>query len=287
MMFASPLCVLLLTLALPQDPAAKPIELTGVARAARTAALSAPKGLVLAQRAELGATVEVGEVVATFVDTALALEARRAEVDLELERRALENREITYRRESESLEILRRSYDLVRGQIDSGRATQIELARLEIEVHAKETSILELEGAVAEARLRVARAELEVDLARVVLESTRLVAPFAGVISAVHLNPGERSGEGAVLELLDPARLRVYCEVAADQVAGIQKAGVARVQPIVEGASRGERSFEARVVLVEPALRATPPRVGLWLDLGDGVSGLWPGQACRVLITPR
>ncbi|MBL8899605.1 MAG: hypothetical protein JNM84_18385, partial [Planctomycetes bacterium] len=57
MMFATPLCAFVLALAVPQDPAAKPLELTGVARAAKAAALSAPKGLVLAQRAELGATV--------------------------------------------------------------------------------------------------------------------------------------------------------------------------------------------------------------------------------------
>ncbi|MBL8896163.1 MAG: HlyD family efflux transporter periplasmic adaptor subunit, partial [Planctomycetes bacterium] len=276
-----------LALAVPQDPAAKPLELTGVARAAKAAALSAPKGLVLAQRAELGATVEAGEVVASFVDTALALEARRAEVDLALEQRAQSRSEMSYRRESENLELLRRNFDLLRGQVDSGRVTQIEVLKLEVELQEKETEILALEGAIEEARLRVTRAEVELELARVALDATLLRAPFAGVVAAVHLQPGERSGEGPVLELIDLQRLRVYCEVPSDQIPGIQKAGIARVQPIVEGAPRGERSFEGRVVLVEPALRATPPRVGLWLDLGDGVSGLWPGQACRILIAPR
>jgi multidrug resistance efflux pump len=285
-MIATPLCALLFSLASPQDPAAKPVELMGIARAARTAALSAPKGLVLAQRAELGAVVEAGEIVATFVDTALVLEARRAEVDLALSRAAAENRGVSYRRESEALEILRRNFDLLRSQVAAGAASQLDVMKQELAMHEKETAILALEAAVEEAKLRVARAEFEVELARVALESTRLVAPFAGVVTAVHLQIGERSGEGPALELIDPQRLRLYCEAPSDQIAGIQKAGIARVFPSLD-ASRSERSLEGRVVLVESVLSGEARRVGFWLDLGDGVSGIWPGQWCRIVVIPR
>lgn len=270
-----------------QDPAPAPFECLGTVHPAHGAALAAREGLILVERSALGEAVEAGQIVATFADAEEALAVQRAELELRMAHSELRIREITYRRRSEALEIARRHYDSQKLLHDNGRLSGDEVIAAEMRVHDQETAVLELEAKIEEAKLRVSCLEMELEIARVVLQSMRLVAPFAGVVVAVGLEPGERSGEEPVIEILDTSRLRLRCEVPLASLAAVKKGGSARV--FADPGEKGKQgaSFEGRLLVIEPRL---DPKTGtgvVWLDLGEVSSVVMPGQSCRAVFAPR
>lgn len=73
---------------------------------------------------------------------------------------------------------------------------------------AEQSQIVQLETAVEQARISLQRAEHD-------LAEATLVAPFAGVVTAVHVQPGEQAN-GVLVELVDPSSLEVL--LAVDEV---------------------------------------------------------------------
>jgi multidrug efflux pump subunit AcrA (membrane-fusion protein) len=284
-----PLCctLSLLLAAPPQDPPAAPTPCVGVVRPARSAALSAPPGLVLRSCVEPGTAVEEGALLAEFDGERLLAENTRAESDVELARVELAWREMAYRRESEALEILRRNYDALRRSVEAGRATTELLQERELELHDRETAVLRQQSEITMARGRLIHAEAELELARLALRSTRVYAPFPGVVSAVLLAVGERSSEQPVLELVDLRRLYLVCDVLPGEVAAMRKLGTARIFASIEGPLPSTSAGEARLLRIEPLLLGESRRARLWLDLGEGRTELWPGQLCRALFAAR
>jgi multidrug efflux pump subunit AcrA (membrane-fusion protein) len=281
-------CALSLALvALPQDPPSTAPQCVGVVRPARSAALSAPPGLILRSCVEPGTAVEEGALLAEFEGERFLAENARAESDFELARVELAWREREYRRESEALEILRRNYDALRRSVEAGRATAELLQERELEMHDRETAVLRLQSEIEMARGRLMRAEAELELARMALRSTRLYAPFAGIVSAVLLAVGERSSEQSVLELVDLRRLYLVCDVLPNEVAAMRKLGTARVFASLEGPLPSTAAGEARLLRIEPLLLGESRRARIWLDLGEGRTELWPGQLCRALFAAR
>lgn len=104
---------------------------------------------------------------------------------------------------------------------------------------------------VAAAKLRAAEAELVV--ARKALGDAVLVAPFAGIVSQRHAQPGERVAlDARVVSVVDLSRLQLEAAVPPAAI------GQVRVgQPIsfrVEGF--GEREFEGRIERINPSATA-------------------------------
>ncbi|MGQ0512617.1 MAG: efflux RND transporter periplasmic adaptor subunit [Betaproteobacteria bacterium] len=124
---------------------------------------------------------------------------------------------------------------------------------------------------VAAARLRAAEAELVV--ARKALGDAVLVAPFAGIVSQRHAQPGERIAlDARVVSLVDLSRLQLEAAVPPTAI------GQVRVgQPIsfrVEGF--GEREFEGRIERINPAASAGSRSIAVYAVI-DNREGLLRG----------
>jgi len=121
---------------------------------------------------------------------------------------------------------------------------------------------------VAAARLRAAEADLV--SARKSLGDAVLLAPFAGVVSERHAQPGERVPlDGKVVSLVDLTRLELEAAVPASTIARV-KVG----QPVafrVDGF--GEREFLGRIERINPATTAGSRSINLYavIENSDGL----------------
>ncbi len=124
---------------------------------------------------------------------------------------------------------------------------------------------------VAAARLRAAEAELVV--ARKALGDAVLVAPFAGIVSQRHAQPGERVAlDARVVSVVDLSRLQLEAAVPPAAI-GLVRVG----QPIsfrVEGF--GEREFEGRIERINPAATAGSRSISVYAVI-DNREGLLRG----------
>ncbi|HEY6966386.1 MAG TPA: efflux RND transporter periplasmic adaptor subunit [Burkholderiales bacterium] len=121
---------------------------------------------------------------------------------------------------------------------------------------------------VAAAKLRAAEADLVV--ARKSLGDAVLVAPFAGIVSLRHAQPGERVAlDAKVVSIVDLSRLQLEATVPPAAI-GEVKIG----QPMsfkVEGF--GERSFAGRIERINPAANAGSRSISVYavIDNPEGI----------------
>jgi membrane fusion protein (multidrug efflux system) len=121
---------------------------------------------------------------------------------------------------------------------------------------------------VAVARLRAAEAELVV--ARKSLGDAVLAAPFAGIVSLRHAQPGERVAVDAKLvSIVDLSRLQLEASVPPAAI-GQVKVGQA-ISFRVEGF--GERAFDGRIERINPAATAGSRSINVYavIDNRDNV----------------
>lgn len=103
-------------------------------------------------------------------------------------------------------------------------------------------------------------------------------APFSGIVSTRHVEPGETLAPGQpLLSIYAPGALRIELQVPQSEAAAIRAAGRAR---IVLGDGR---SFEAARVIVFPAADAETHSIGVRVLLPDLDDAPQPGLVARVL----
>ncbi len=220
------------------------------ARRAQALALS---DTARAQLAELQAGSQAEEIGQAHAGLAAAAErVTDAERDVERARLLYTGRAIA----KEALDKATTALDLVRAQRDSA-AQQLRL----VERGPRRERI-------DAARAQLAQAEAAVATLDATLANSRLVAPFAGVVTVRHREPGEIVPAGAaVLTLLDPADrwVRIYvpenrlgevalgepAAITADTFAGKRYAGeVAYIASEAEFTPKNVQTTEERVRLV-------------------------------------
>ncbi|MCL4798596.1 MAG: efflux RND transporter periplasmic adaptor subunit [Burkholderiales bacterium] len=127
------------------------------------------------------------------------------------------------------------------------------------------------------AKAQVAAARAGAAQARTGKGYTVISAPFAGVISARHVDLGEMAQPGrALVTLFDPKDLRAVVTVPQAKLAAMARPIVARI----ELPTLGER-LDAHGVTVLPAADARTHTTQVRLDLPDGVKGVYPGMFAR------
>ncbi|MCA9711148.1 MAG: efflux RND transporter periplasmic adaptor subunit, partial [Myxococcales bacterium] len=125
-------------------------------------------------------------------------------------------------------------------------------------------------------RVRLSAAERE---AKVQLGRHRLEAPFAGVISARRVDPGDWVGLGTrVLDLVDDQTVEILVEGSAELVERIERGAVATVQ-------RGEQQVEAEIVGVVRALDPITRTATVRLLPREPQPWLLPGASVDVAFT--
>lgn len=121
---------------------------------------------------------------------------------------------------------------------------------------------------VAAAKLRAAEADLVV--ARKALGDAVLVAPFSGIVSQRHAQPGERVAlDARVVSIVDLSRLQLEASVPPTAIAQVRIG-----QPMefrVEGF--GERSFAGRIERINPATTAGSRSISVYAVI-DNREGL-------------
>lgn len=194
--------------------ATREVRLPGVTRASERATLAFTVAARVATRpADVGDAVARGQVLATLDDHELRLAARSAAASVaEIEAR---------------LGQARRDQERVQRLVEARAATREELERVQSATASLEAG---LEAAVArrgEAHRR--------------LDESVLVAPFAGTVTAVHLEAGEWASPGMpVLELAGSGAVELYVEVPESVRPGLATGSPVEVElPLVAGTASG------------------------------------------------
>lgn len=173
------------------------------------------------------------------------------------------------------------------------------LVGLEAEVAAAEARMQLLQAPARDDELRaaqatVAAAKANVDTVRLRLRRRQLLAPFAGRVLQINIEPGEMAGpqstEPAIM-LADTSRLRVRAYVEELEAPGVAIGAAAQV--IADGLPN--QVFHGRVTQVSPRMGAktvwtnAPPERHdtktreVWIDLDSG-EGLVVGLRVNVMI---
>lgn len=211
--------------------------LSGTLQARRAATMRAEvQGSVLEMAVEQGQRVKKGQLLARIEDTSLQDQLLAARTTVRVARAALQ----VARAEEE------RSRELANaGVITRRELEQAELSRFNVQARLSE----------AEARLALARQQVG---------RTRLLSPFAGVVSERHASAGDIVQPGTALyTVVDPTSLRLEASVPAAQL-GTLEPGV-EVDFNVGG--YGDRGFEGRIERINPAVDPGTGQVRLYITL--------------------
>lgn len=122
-------------------------------------------------------------------------------------------------------------------------------AWIEGDVGSREVELKQLELATAQAALEVDTAQAALDEAIDSLEGATMVAPFAGIVTSVNVEPGDAvNANQVVIELVDPDRFETEILVSETDIFNIRLGAQATVQ--VDSVSG--ISFPANVTFIAP-----------------------------------
>ena len=239
------------------DRVADELRLTGTVTSERTASLS-PRvsGLVERVRVDAGDRVAAGKAL-------IELDATMAKLALDRTVAAVEEAQA-------QLSEQQRLYQEAREMFARGLVP-------ETRMHAAEA-----ERRVAAARVQRLQAEQKEQ--REIVRRHTLVAPYAGVVSSRHTDPGEWVETGTpVLELVDLRRLRIDVQVPQERYDQVSAGSAVRVElDALIGKSLAGKVV-ARVPVNDPGARTFLVRV----TVKDGAQAMTPGMSAQVIFPLR
>ncbi len=223
----------------------------GVVEAVRQADLAAQTaGRVTAVEADVDHQVRAGQVLVRLTAVEQQAGANTARAQLRAAEAAAVEAEATYRRYA----ALASGQFVSRAQIDQARA-------------ARDSAVAARDAA----RAQLAQAAQQADY-------TVVRAPFAGIVSARRVEPGETVAPGQpLMSLHAPGELRVEVQVPQSEADAIRKAGTARI------ALGDGRTLDAAEVVVYPAADPRTHSVGVRVRLPVVSPAPAPGATAKVL----
>lgn len=136
----------------------------------------------------------------------------------------------------------------------------------------------EAEAKAAQARLKAARAELS--QAEEQLEHTRVRAPYSGIVTERHVEPGETATIGQpLMSGLSLDRLRLSTQVPQTYIEAIRRHQTARIE-LPDGAN-----VESRDITLFPYAEAGSHSFRIRVELPEGLAGLYPGMLLKTSFT--
>jgi membrane fusion protein, multidrug efflux system len=134
------------------------------------------------------------------------------------------------------------------------------------------------EAEAAQARLKAARAALS--QAEEQLEHTRVLAPYSGIVTERHVEPGESATIGQpLMSGLSLDRLRLSTQVPQAHIEAIRRHRTARVE-LPDG-----KTVESREVTLFPYAEAGSQSFRVRVELPEGLPGLYPGMLLKTAFT--
>lgn len=223
----------------------------GVVEAVRQADLAAQTaGRVTAVEADVDHQVRAGQVLVRLTAVEQQAGANTARAQLRAAEAAAAEADATYRRYA----ALAGGQFVSRAQIDQARA-------------ARDSAVAARDAA----RAQLAQAAQQADY-------TVVRAPFAGIVSARRVEPGETVAPGQpLMSLHAPGELRVEVQVPQSEADAIRKAGSARI------ALGDGRTLDAAELVVYPAADPRTHSVGVRVRLPVVSPAPAPGATAKVL----
>jgi len=212
---------------------------------------------LLARRAAMEAQVEAARAVLAELESGFrSEEVAQGRAAL----RAAEQRVNDTRRDMERLRRLYEGGAVSQQRLDDA-TTAYELAKAEYDRAVEALRILQTgprQERIAAQRAVLAQAEAGVSQIDAALDFAVISAPFDGLITVRHREPGETVGAGApVLRLQDPDDRWVRIYVRADEVGRIPIGGLAQIT----GDAYPNRTYEGRVIFIASEAEFTPRNV--------------------------
>lgn len=221
-------------------------EVTGELRAVRMSRVASEEsGLVVEMTAEVGDRVEEGQVIARLQDELVRYEVERREAQTVSAEALVQEREAQVEkaeRDVKRLEDLQRQQGASQTEIDDGR-----------------TRLKEWQARLAQAKADLLSARAEEATAKQRLSDMKILAPFAGSVTAKLVEIGHWASEGdTVIELVEYDRVDAYLDVP---------------ERFVRALTPGETEIELRL----PALgTSVTDRVDIIVAAGDRLARTFP-----------
>lgn len=222
-------------------------QVSGTLAAERSASIRAEvDGTLVQASAEEGQAVVRGQVLGRISDAAVGDAVLSAKSGL--------------RTANEALMIAKRNAERAEKLTQAGAVAERELEQ-------SRWSVTNAEAAVADATARLASAEKQ-------LGRTVLRAPFNGIVSERHVNPGDNVSPGSPLfAVVDPTSLRLEAQVPVASL-GALKVGTA-VPFAIDGV--GDRNFQGRITRINPAVDPATGQVRITVALPNKAGRLVAG----------
>jgi len=222
----------------------------GVVEAVQQSTVSAQtQGRIVELAVDVGERVTRGQVIARIDEREATQVVATADAQVAQAEAALANARVNYER--------------TRQLVSQKFVSEAALDKAQTDYDAAKAQVAAARGAAAQARTGKGYAVI--------------AAPFAGVISARHVDLGEMAQPGKPLvTLFDPRDLRAVVTVSQAKLAAMQVPIVARI----ELSTLGER-LNAEGVTVLPSADARTHTTQVRLDLPGGLKGVYPGMFAR------
>ena len=228
-------------------------EATGTVRA-RTTAVIASKVMGYVQRvsAQVGDRVREGQALVTLDARDLDASLRRAEAGRAEAQSALPEAENGIAAAKANLDLAQATFRRIEELAAKKSVSTQEFDEASAKLKAAQANF-EMAGARrAQAQSKLAQAEQERLAARIARDYAAIAAPFAGVVTAKSVEPGNLAAPGSPLLVIErEGAYRLEVEVDESKLTAVRAGLAARVTLDSIG-----RSFDARVVEVVPAVDA-------------------------------
>ena len=275
------------------------LELFGSVQSPQDARLSAGvDGLVVAVEALDGETVAGGDLLIVLDDRDLRLELQQAEADLlEVQaKQALAERRLARSREAAAkeqellvltetrlarAEQLRNDGLLSQADLDT---TAENLKRQQLAVNQAQLAVEEIEIQLTELSAQATRARALRDRKQLDVERTRVVAPFAGVVSEIAVSQGDRvRGEDELVRLQNPAAIEIRTQIPARYAESVT-AGIAAGEPLPAMVQVGEATVAGELVRISGQTREATGGVDSFVRFREPPRALRLGSTVRIFL---
>ncbi|WP_375261359.1 efflux RND transporter periplasmic adaptor subunit [Palleronia sp.] len=220
---------------------------------------------------DIGDTFEAGQIIATLDRTA-------ARADLHIARAGLAMAEASHASQRASLDEARALAETEATLLASGWTTKASS-------EAAHFSLLRLEREVEVGALKIAIARREVEKSEDTLARHTIRAPFAGIVVARHLNPGDIAVSGlggdsgtAIATLIDPDALSIEVDVAETSLSAVAPGQTARV----ELDAYPGRKFDAEITTIAPIVSVQKGTALVRLTLDHPPIGVFANMSAKV-----
>jgi RND family efflux transporter MFP subunit len=255
-------------------PLARTFEVGGVIRAHTTAQLTSRiVAEVREVRVRPGDRVKRGQIVVLLDDRDLTARRAQAEASLSAARSGAASADAQREGADAGLVLAKAHHDRVQQLGDRKSATPAEVDRATADLRVAEGAARASSARSAEAAASIVAAEAAAGAAGVTLSYTTIAAPFDGLVTSKHTEPGNMAAPGLPLltmEAVDGFRLEFQADegrvrslrpggVVAVQLEGAGESGTlsGRIEEVAQAVDSAAHTFTVKVALpADPTLRS-------------------------------